>query len=124
MAEVESLKNMSAGTPIPIFIKNDTDIFLLNSYLRGYYAYMDVWNAIISDSQHCKNKEGNEFDSTAVALDCLKQNGVGHVLIYLSRSFCRFLKLPGCSISATVTSKRVNRGDDDGLENPVEYRLF
>ena len=35
--------------------------------------------------------------------DCLKQNVVGHVPIHLSRTFYRFLKLPGCSIFATVT---------------------
>ena len=28
---------------------------------------MDVWNAIINDSVHCKNEEGREFDTTTVA---------------------------------------------------------
>ena len=46
-----------------IFINNDTGIFLLNSYVRGNQAYMDVWNAIINDSEHCKNEEHNEFDT-------------------------------------------------------------
>ena len=127
MAAVELLKIMSAGTPIPIFINNDTDIFLLNSYVYGYHAYMDVWNAIIDDSVLCKNGERNEFNITAVALfrdECLKQNVVGHFPIYLSRKFYRFLKLPGCSISATVTSKRLNRDAADVLEIPVEYRFF
>ena len=88
---------------------------------------MDVWNTIINDSVHCKNGEGNEFDTTAVDLicdDCLKQNIVGHVPIHLSRTFYRFLKLPDCSISVTVTNKRVNRGAGDGLEIPVKYRFF
>ena len=56
--------------------------------------------------------------------DCLKQNVVGQVPIHLSRTFYRFLKLPGCSLSVTVTTKKVNRGADDELEIPVEYRFF
>ena len=86
-------KIMSVDTSIPIFVNNDTDFFLLNSYVRGYHAYMDVWNTIINDSVHCKNGEGNEFNTTPVALtrdDCLKQNVVGHVPIHLSRTFYRF----------------------------------
>ena len=56
MAVAELVKNMSVDTPILIFINNDTDIFLLNSYVRGYHAYMDVWTAIINDFVHCKRK--------------------------------------------------------------------
>ena len=51
---------------------------------------MDVSNTIINNSLHCKNGEGNEFDTTAVDLirdDCLKQNFVGHTPIHLSRIF-------------------------------------
>ena len=76
---------------------------------------------------HCMNEEGNEFDTIAVSLirdDCLKQNVVGHLSIHLSRTFYRFLKLPCCSISATVTSKRMKFGAGDGLEIPVECRFF
>lgn len=72
MATAESLKNMSVDTPIKIFINSDTDIFLLNFYLRGYHANMDGCNAINNVSLYCKNEEGSEFDTTAVALDCLK----------------------------------------------------
>ena len=123
MAVAELLKNMSRDTLTPI-IKNDgTDSFLLNSYVCGYYAY---WNAITNDSVHCNNEEGNEFNIMAVALfrdESLKQNFVGHVPVHLLRIFC-FLKLPGCSTSVTLTSKRVSHSADDGLEIPVEYKFF
>lgn len=72
MVIAESLKNMSVDTPIKIFINSDTDIFLLNFYLRGYHANMDGCNAINNVSLYCKHEEGNEFDTMAVALDCLK----------------------------------------------------
>ena len=51
------LKNISIDSSVPIFINNDTDIFLLNSYVRRYHAYMDVWNTIINDSMHSKNEK-------------------------------------------------------------------
>ena len=93
MAVVELLKNLSVGTPTSIFINNNTDIFLLNSYVREYRAYMNIWNTTISDSVHFKNEEGSEFNITAVALildDCLEQNVVGHVPIHLPRTFYCF----------------------------------
>ena len=87
-----------------------------------------VLNTTIHNSVDCKNEEGNEFDTTVVALirdDCLKQKVVEHVPIHcIYQEFCCFLKLPGCSISATVTGKRVNRGAGNGLEIPVKYRFF
>ena len=76
---------------------------------------------------HCKNEKGNQFDTMNVALfrnECLKQNVVGHVPVHLSRIFYCFLKLPGYSISVTLTSKRVSHSADDGLEIPVEYKFF
>ena len=79
---------MSVETPIPVFINNVTDIFLLNSFVRAYPGYINVWTAIINDFVHYKNEEGNEFDTTAVALIrdvCLKENVVGHIPIHLSR---------------------------------------
>ena len=44
--------------------------------------------------------------------------------MHLYITFYRFFKLPSCRISATVTSKRVNRGHGDGLEISVEYTFF
>ena len=74
-----------------------------------------------------QKEEDNEFNTTAVALSrdaCLKENVVGHVPVLLRRTFYSLLKLPGCIMSATGTSKRVNRGACDGLEIPVVYRFF
>ena len=72
MPVAESLKKISVDTPITIFVNNGIDIFLLNSQIRGYHAYIDVWNAIINDCVHCKKKESNECDATAVVLGYLK----------------------------------------------------
>ena len=63
MAVAEFLKNVSVDTPIPISINNGTDfsvkfLFLWVPHLYGW----DVRNAI-NDFVHCKNEEGNEFDT-------------------------------------------------------------
>ena len=123
----EVLKTITDEAPIPIIVNTDTGIFLLESYVRGYHVYMNIWNATINDYLQCKIEESNEFDPSAVALfhdDCLEEKVVGHVHIHLSKIFHRFWKLPFCSISAVVIGKRVNRGVGDGLEIPVEYKFF
>ena len=63
MAVAELLKNVRVDTLIPISINNDTDfsvkfLFLWVPHLCGW----DVRNAI-NDFVHCKNEEGNEFDT-------------------------------------------------------------
>ena len=101
---------------------------LLQSYVRGYHVYMNIWNATINDFLQFKIEENNEFDHWAVALlhdDCLEEKVVGHAPIHLSKIFYRFLKLPFSSISAVVIGKRVNRGAGDGLkQDSSEYRFF
>ena len=105
MSAREVLKFINQETTIPIIVNNDIDIFLLESYVRGYHVYTNIWNATIND-YFCHNQR--LFD----------------VPIHLSKIFHRFLKLPFCSISAVVIGKRVNRGAGDGLEIPVEYKFF
>ena len=120
------MKTLTWETPIHVIVNNDTGIFLLESYVRGYHVYMNIWNARINDYLQCKIEENNEFDPSAVALlhdDCLEEKVGGHVPIHLSKIFHRFLELPFCSISAVATGM-VNRGAGDGLEIPFEYKFF
>ena len=69
MSAREVLKTITEEIPIPIIVDNDTGIFLLESYVRGYHhVYMNIWNATINDYLKCKIEENNEFDPLAVAL--------------------------------------------------------
>ena len=127
MSAREVLKAITEKTPVPIIANNETGIFLLESYVRGYHVYMNIWNATINDYLQSKFEENNEFDPLAVAPlhdDCLEEKVVGHVPIHLSKKFHRFLKLRFCSILVVVIGKRVNRGAGDGFEIPVEYKFF
>ena len=53
--------------------------------------------------------------------DSVARKLVGHVPIYLSKVFSRFLRLPNHQIRCRVVGKRINRGAGCGLEVPVEY---
>ena len=95
MSAREVLKTVTEETPIPIVVNNDTGIFLLESYTRGYHGYQIfiIWNATINDYLLCKIEENNEFDPSPVAIlhdDCLEEKVVGHVPIHLSKIFHRF----------------------------------
>ena len=126
MSARDVMKTITEETPIPIIVNNDTGIFLLESYVRGYHVYMKIWNATIKDYLQCKIEENNEFDPSAVALlhDCLEEKVVGHVPIHLSKMFHRFLKLPFCSISAVVIGKTAHRGAGDGLKCLLNTRFL
>ena len=127
MSAREVLKTITEEAPILIIVNNDTGIFQLESYVRGYHVYMNIWNATINDYLQCKIEENNQLDPSAVALlhdNCLEEKVVGNGPIHLSKIFHRFLKLPFCSILAFVTGKRVNRSAGDGLEISADYKFF
>ena len=46
---------------------------------------------------------------------------VGHVSLNLSKVLLKFLQLPNSLLTCKVTGKRVNKGEDYGLEIPVAY---
>ena len=46
---------------------------------------------------------------------------VGHVSLNLSKVLLNFLQLPNSLLTCKVTGKRMNKGEDYGLEIPVAY---
>ena len=120
-----------AGENIVQLIANSGDIPIVNdlnlerwsisSYLRGYHAYMNIWNPLVGDdSLFCRKENGNVHDPHAVAI--IAGNAiVGHVPENICGFFWRFLSLPNTSIRAEVLGTRVNRGAGHGLEIPVRY---
>lgn len=95
----------------------------LDSFVRGYHAYMEIWTPKVGDENIClKSENDNEHDKFAVAV-LFEERVVGHVPKNLSKLFNQFLKIPNCTIGCKVTGKRVNRGAGYGLEIPVQYRF-
>ena len=96
----------------------------LDSFVRGYHAYMDIWTPKVGDENFClKSENENQHDKFAVAI-VLEERIVRHVPKNLSKIFHQFMKIPNCTIGCKVTGKRVNRGAGYGLEIPVRYRFI
>ena len=119
--EFEVLKSIDQLISV-ILVKVDT--YTLHSYVRGYHAYMNIWNPKLGDNdvevKHEVNSKHNKF---AIAIFHSKRI-VRHVPKNLNKLFYQFLSLPNCTISCEVTGKRVNRGERYGLEIPVKYAFL
>ena len=96
----------------------------INTFSRGCHEYMSVWMSQISDNYlFCRRKLSNEYEELAVAIvaiDHVKEEAVGHVPLFLSKTLNKILRLPGSYVSCKVTGTRINRGIGVGLEIPIE----
>ena len=96
----------------------------LNSFVRGFHAYMDIWTPKVGGENFCLNPENeNQHDKFAVAI-VLEERIFGYVPEKLSKIFHQFMKVPDCAIGSKVTGKRVNRETGCGLEISVQYRFI
>ena len=66
LVELELLKNIDCPIPV-ILVKVDT--YPLHSYVRGYHAYMNIWNPKLGDNDVVvKQEENKEHDKFAIAM--------------------------------------------------------
>ena len=109
--------------PIPLCIVKEKR-YTFNSFVRGYYAYIDSWDPKVGDKNlELVPEEDNQHDDFAVAIKS-EDRIVGHVPKNLSKIMNRFTKIPSCSLRGKVTGKRMNKGAGYGLEIPVVYELI
>ena len=115
------LKNIDQEIELILIKQKQYD---LDSFVRGYHAYMDIWTPKVGDENFClKSENENQYDKFAVTI-VLEEGIVGHVPKNLSKIFHQFMKIPKCTIRCKLTWKRVNRGAGYGLEIPVQYRFI
>ena len=96
------------------------EVLEIDSYVRGYHAYQNLWSPVIGESLLVKREPTNSKDVNAVAVH--KDNLiVGHVPYNLAQSISHFLKRDMNKAFAEVTGMKVNRGADYGLEVPCRY---
>ena len=93
----------------------------VNTFSRGYHEYMSVWMLQIDDTfLFCRRELSNvneEHAVSIVAIDHFKREEfVGHVPLFLSKTLKKFLHLPGSYASCKVTGTRINRGTGVGSE--------
>ena len=96
----------------------------ISSYIRGYHAYVDVWQPAIDECVLLVREETNANDSNAVAAILANGTVVGHVPFNLAPLFSQFLRRNCNKGTAKVTGERVNRGAGYGLEIPCTYYLY
>ena len=96
-----------------------TTYFTVESMIRGYHVYKDVWESSIGEKLFCELEEKNRHDSNAVAV---VKHGmvVGHVPRKISLICALFLRRSGSSIRCEVTGERRHSWDlpQGGLEIP------
>ena len=64
------------------------DVAEFDSYIRGYYAYQDIWNPVVGESLLLKREPDNSVDSSAVAV-WREDEIVGHVPFNILSQFLR-----------------------------------
>ena len=74
------------------------------------------------NSLYCRRElEYDEYALAIVAIDYFKREEVvGHVPLFLSKTLNKFNRLPGSYASCTLTGTRINRRIGVGLEIPIE----
>lgn len=95
----------------------------IESFVRGYHSYMDVWEPRVGEVLALEREPHNVVDQLAVSVVRSGQI-VGHVPFNLAPVFSHFLKRSFNKGTAEITGEKVNRGGGYGLEVPCIYRLY
>ena len=61
--------------------------FTIDSMIRGYHVYKDVWSSFIGEVPSCRHDVRNHHDRFAVAV-CKGTTVVGHVIRKISAVCC------------------------------------
>ena len=120
----------------------------VNSFVRGYHEYLDIWQPAIGSEHSLRREPGNKVDKNAIAVAQETQSGntrrassqaeplnthpneiavgmevVGHVPKLMAKWVTKFLKRASNSGTALITGKRISRGAGYGLELPCELKF-
>ena len=110
---------LSSSYEMPLVIIKE---FETESVIKRYHAYMNDWTPILGENLSTRPKPENEVDKYAVAVSKdarvighLKKGKIGRY----AKTIFYFLRVnPMNTASITVTDKRVNFGDEQGLQIP------
>ena len=107
---------------------NNCSAFQFDSYVKGYCAYMNIWEPLLGEWLKCMKEPTYEVDKHAVAVVCInsfsKEVAFRHVPKFISMIVFMFLALPGCTLSIEVTEKRVSLGVGYRLEIPAKFDFY
>lgn len=102
---------------------NSLSVAEVQSYIRGYHVYMDVWTPSIGETLLLRREPENPNDKSAVAV---VNDGevVGHIPYNMSNIVSQFLRRDYNKAFTEVTGDKVNRGAGYGLEIPCIYKFY
>ena len=104
-------------------VGRNLDVVELNSFIRGYHDYKDIWQANLGDMLFLRREPDNPMDVHAVAV--LKDGQVvGHIPYNLAPIVEMFLRRDCNKGFAEVTGARINRGAGYGLEIPCKFKFL
>ncbi len=96
----------------------------VESCIRGYHAYKDVWDPQIGNRLETEIDEVNQHDRYAVGVLDNGQDTVGHIPREISK-ICFYFKKRGGQIIAEVTNRRKRSNvPNKGLEIPCIYEFI
>ena len=110
---------LSSSYEMPLIIIKEFDT---ESVIKGYHAYMNDWTPILGENLSKRPEPENKIDKYAVVvtkdarvIGYLKK---GETSRYAKTAFYFLRANPMNTASITVTGKRVNFGDGQGLQVP------
>lgn len=112
-------KRISLSYEISLVIVRE---FKCESMIKGYHAYMNDWTPVLGESLQTRPEPENEIDKYAVAVT-KDEKVIGHLKKGKTGRYAKtifyFLRANPTNIAnITVTGKRVNLGDREGLQIP------
>ena len=93
---------------------------IVHLFIRGYHAYMDVWEYEVGETLQLRREVDNEIDAYAVAV-VQEDRVVGHVPFNFAKPISLFLQR---ELNDGRVGEKINRGAGYGLELPCVYRLY
>ena len=83
--------------------------FTIDSIIRGYHVYKDVWSSFIGEMLYCRRDVRNHHDPFAAVAVYKGTTVVGHVpILKISAASYVFLGKAGATVTGTVTGSRSN----------------
>ena len=117
------LASMASQPVAALSTSGDMQTLEIQSFVRGYHAYMDRWTPVIGQTLLLKREPTNTKDKHAVAV-YEEDSVVGHTPYNLAPYLSRFLARDVSKAFAIVTGAKVNRGAGYRLEIPCVYRIY
>ena len=101
--------------------------YKLDSYVKGYHVYKDIWKPNIGDVLKTEREPRNPVDKYAVAVMQKKNLVVGHLKKGTSGKFAKLisyvLKNDRSLCDVIIKGKPVNLGDGEGMQVPCELLI-